>query len=700
LATMMRIAHRLGETRHARFVGREAEYSLFRELLNAETLPLQVLFVYGPGGIGKTTLAHEFMYACREAGVRAVYLDAREIEASPRGFCAALSAAGRCEASHPAPVEACRGPQREVLIVDTYEALAPLDAWLRETLLPQLPESVLVVLSGRNPPSRMWRTDPGWQSLLRPLPLRNLAPHEAQTYLANRLVPAEQRQAVQDFTHGHPLALSLVADAFAQQGEFQFDPDSAPDIVSALVSQFLDTVPSAEHRRALEICALVRATTEPLLARLLDVPDAHDLFEWMRGLSFVETGRFGLVPHDMAREALAANLRWRDADCYVELHRRARAYYGQRVQQTQGFEQQQVLFDYVFLHRDNPLMRPYLDWQENGLSMPDALRPGDEAALREMVLRQEGQESTAWLEYWIERQPECFVVYREPDGKPAGFLAPLSIEALPSDQRDDPAVHAAWRYLDTLAPLRAGERAILFRFWMSRDSYQQVCATQSLIFGRAAQVYLTTPGLAFSFFPTAEPQFWAPMFSHVDLPRLPQADFSVDGRRFGVFGHDWRARPPMAWLTLLGEREVSGAPEPARDVPVSSVVLSEPEFAAAVLDALRQFNRDDLLPRNALLRSRLICERSGPGASDAQRIDALRRQILDAAEGLKLSARDTRLWLALEHTYVHPAASQEQAAELLDLPFSTYRRYLKAAISRVTTLLWQRELGVFEQVAV
>jgi len=47
----------------------------------------------------------------------------------------------------------------------------------------------------------------------------------------------------------------------------------------------------------------------------------------------------------------------------------------------------------------------------------------------------------------------------------------------------------------------------------------------------------------------------------------------------------------------------------------------------------------------------------------------------------------------LYHTCLHPAPTQEQAAELLDLPFSTYRRHLKTAIERVNDVLWQREIG-------
>ena len=58
------MASRLGERpRAARcrwFVGREAERELFRAALRAEDLPVCVLHVHGPGGVGKTALLDEF----------------------------------------------------------------------------------------------------------------------------------------------------------------------------------------------------------------------------------------------------------------------------------------------------------------------------------------------------------------------------------------------------------------------------------------------------------------------------------------------------------------------------------------------------------------------------------------------------------------------------------------------------------------
>ncbi|WP_274522748.1 hypothetical protein [Saccharothrix sp. ALI-22-I] len=42
---------------------------------------------------------------------------------------------------------------------------------------------------------------------------------------------------------------------------------------------------------------------------------------------------------------------------------------------------------------------------------------------------------------------------------------------------------------------------------------------------------------------------------------------------------------------------------------------------------------------------------------------------------------------------MHPAASQEAAAETLGLPLSTYKRHLKRGVDRVVADLWHREMS-------
>jgi hypothetical protein len=690
-----RLADRLSAARQRRFVGRANEQALFRSALAASELPFQVLYVFGPGGVGKTTLLNALEAEGEQAQIPILRVDARNVEPSPDIFLGALRLAlNLSPADPPLPDVLARSP-RSILILDTCENLAPLDGWLREVFLPQLPENTLVVMAGRNPPAPDWQADPGWQTLIRTLPLRNLSPDESRDYLLRRDVPAEQHAAVLGFTYGHPLALSLVADVLDQRPGQSFQPADAPNVVKTLLEQFVQKVPGPAHRAALEACALVRLTTEALLAEMLATPDAHALFEWLRSLSFVEAGQPGLFPHDLAREALVADVRWRNPDWYAQLHKRARAYYTAHLSRTSGLEQQRHLFDLIFLHRDNPVVRPVFEWQASGSLLVEPARPQDEAALVAMTRQHEGEMAGRVAAHWLQRQPRGALILRDADHQPVGWLMMVSLpQASPDDLRADPGAQAASEFLRRHAPLRASESATLFRFWMARDTYQAVSPAQSLIFVSIVRQYLTTPGLAFTLIPCAQPEFWAPVFAYADLHRLTEADFELEGRRYGVYGHDWRQVPPGAWLALLAEREVGLAPASAPAAVEPIIVLSETGFADAVRDALRDFARPDLMRANPLLRSRLVVERAGPGADEARRAGVLLGLLREAAESLsKTSPRDAKLYRALHHTYLQPAPTQEQAAELLDLPFSTFRRHLKAGLTRVTEILWQQEVG-------
>ncbi len=705
MAMSSRLANRLSAARRAVFVGRTDEQNLFVEALAAPELPFFVLYIHGPGGVGKTTLLRVLADLAEQQHIPTAQLDGRNIDASPEGLGEALCAAMQIGPGDSPADSMAAQPGRFVLFIDTYELLAPLDPWLRESFLPDLPENVLVVLAGRTPPANAWQSDSGWRSLLRVVSLRNLSPNESLSLLEKRGVPQDQRPVVLDFTHGHPLALALVADAFAQRSDFVFQPEQTPDIVKTLLEQFVQKAPGPAHRAALEASSLVRVMTETLLAEMLTLPHdpaaanddaSHELFEWLRGLSFIESRPGGLYPHDLARDALAADLRWRNPDWYATLHSRSRAYYTRRINQTGGEAQQRALLDLVFLHRDNPAVRPFYDWQVGGGALSSALQESDVAELVQLTAKHEGEASAKLAEYWFRRFPAGTRLWRDGHEQLAGFLTytPLH-EATEADRAADPAIAAAWQFLQQQAPLRSGESALYFRFWMAADAYQSVSPIQSLIFINIVRHYLITPGLAYTFFAVTDPTFWAMVLGYADLHRLAEADFEVGGRRYGVYGHDWRVRPPLAWLALLAEREVAAQPQtdaPPEPAP-ALVVLSRPSFEAAVQDALRYYTRPDRLAGNPLLRARLVVTDAAPAAGDGQRSERLRQRIQAAAEMLKATSRDEKLYRALDRTYFHPAPTQEAAAEALDLPFSTYRRHLKAGQTEITTILWQWEIG-------
>ena len=696
------LADRLTEARHARFVGRNGELSVFESALSADSLPFFIFHIFGPGGVGKTTLLQEFALLSEQYGARPVYIDARHMDISPDAFIKTLgtSLGHNNGASIPDLLDATS--QRTVILIDTYEVLTPLDGWLRTTFLPQLPDTVLTVLAGRNPPDAAWQGDAGWQDLVRVISLRNLSQEESRAFLNKRGLPTDEQPGILEFTHGHPLALSLVAEVFSQRGQVGFRPEESPDVVKTLMERFVQQVPGPAHRAALEACALVRITTEALLGEMLAMPASgpasegtHALFNWLRELSFIESSAEGIFPHDLARETLATDLRWRNPDWYVELHHRARKYYTDRLSQTSGLAQQRLMLDTVFLHRENAVIRSFFDWQTTGSMIPYTLEESDVPALEKMVAKHEGKESAKLAVHWSGRYPQNVTVWRDVDGLPLGFILSLPLQIMSQeDEKIDPAVKSTLEYLANNAPLRVNEAAMLFRFWMERDNYQSISPVQSLIFLQVAKQYLVTPSLAFTFFPCAEPDFWAAILSYAELTRLPDADFVVDGKRYGIYGHDWRAMNPAAWIARLAEKEVGVKTQAASPPTVEPLIfLSRDDFGNAIKQALQDFARPNGLTGNPLLRSRLVSEAAAAGKGSRERSEILKSRINEAADSLRIHPRDEKLFRALDQTYLHPAPTQEAAAELLDLPFSTYRRHLASGIQRLTEILWRQEVG-------
>ena len=567
LLTSGRIADRLASARRSRFVGREAEIEIFRSALLSDEPTFVVLHVTGAGGVGKTTLLQEFARVADEAGRAVVRIDGRNIEPSAAGILFALSQLLGVEHAHLDAVIQ-RWPAGGVLLVDTYELLASLDDWLRHTLLPQLSARSLVVIAGRDEPATAWRTDVAWAGLTRIHPLRNLVPEESQTYLTRCGVPARHHDEALAFTRGHPLALSLIADVLTRGDRLAASRlDTEPEVVRLLLETFVREVPSREHRLALHICASVWATTEPLLAAVLERPDAHDLFEWLGHLPFVEHGPYGLFPHDLARDVVYMDFRWRDPDAAFRVTERVLSFLYERFERTNGLDRQRVWFDVIYVQRYNPCLRPYYEWAGFGTAYAEAASTRQYVPIIEMVERHEGPASAAIARYWLTRQPEAFRAIRSVGGELIGFVANLCLEpATSEDMAADPAIAQAAGYAERHGPLRPGEQMLYGRFWMDSERHQALTQVFTVVSAICSQSWIA-PNVAWSFVTMADPDLVEPMFTEIHMWRVRDADFEVGGRRYGVFAHDWRVEPAREWLRLKAERasRIDGAAGAAKN---------------------------------------------------------------------------------------------------------------------------------------
>ncbi|MFO7681360.1 MAG: hypothetical protein R6X34_15040 [Chloroflexota bacterium] len=263
-------------------------------------------------------------------------------------------------------------------------------------------------------------------------------------------------------------------------------------------------------------------------------------------------------------------------------------------------------------------------------------------------------------------------------------------QATAEDMAADPAVATAVHYLQTTAPLRPGDIVLYFRNWIDADHYQNSPAIFNMAAMVSLRLFFNTPRLAYSFIAQSNSDYYAGMFDYLRMPLAPHAGFVLDGQSFGVFVHDWRAEPVLEWINIMGERELLDEIVALENLPHAPqpIALSEPEFAEAVRQALKEFRRPDLLAQNPLLRSRCLRDRSDAEPTPAQ-LQALLRE---GAETLTITPKTQKLYRVLWHTFFEPAPTQEAAAELLDLPFSTYRYQLGKAVEQLIGWLWQQEL--------
>jgi hypothetical protein len=420
--------------------------------------------------------------------------------------------------------------------------------------------------------------------------------------------------------------------------------------------------------------------------------EGEEVFSWLRGLSFMEYGAYGLVPHDLARDVIDADLRWRDPVAYRELHLRVRRHVSKRISESVGREHERAVADLIFLHRGNPAAAVLWDWSSLGEVYADALRDGDVAAIVTMVERHEGAESAAIAKHWLQRQPAGFYVLRGRGPEVLGFAAHIALHAAGAeDFARDPAARAAWAHALRHAPPLPGDEVLFARFLMDRDVYQQAPSRALNVETiRSMQEWLGRPRLSWYYIAPADPEAMAPLMGYIHFDRAPDADFEVGARSYGVFARDWRRERGVDWLERMAGRELGDeapAPDPEREVaPV--LALSQPEFADAVRRALRDLHSPGALATNPLARARVVRERE----AEVSAPEALRGLVREALDALRDDPRREKLIRALECTYVRPAPTQEAAAELLNLPFSTYRGHLTRGLEWVVDWLWQREL--------
>jgi hypothetical protein len=654
------LGQRLASRDRREFVGRESDLAFFDSLL-VDDPPASVVLVHGPGGIGKSTLLREVGRRAEAQGRSPRLVDARELAPVPGELEQALDGVD----AEPLPL----------VMFDTYERMTAAGTFLRQRLLPSLPERSLVILAGRGAPEPEWFQG-GWERLTVEYELKPMPDADALKLLRERGVEDEALAAeLCDWSAGSPLALTLAADAAQSGGSW----DSAriedrPELVRGLIRHLANTELDGGNRDVIAVAALARTTTARLLADVLPDVNAVEAEAWLRGLSFAEQSGGGVTLHDIVRKAVRADVRLRDPEREKELRRRIADHLHERALRGE----MRVLTDLADLV-DNKAIRWGFGAEGTVDYRVDDVRPEDFQAARQRLGRRSG--ASDWWEHvepLLSEAPECCVVTRDRADELVGICIFVTPNAAPAAAERDPVlapwlVHAREHFPDG--------NAILWR-----DSLDLSSGEEGDISSRVLAVQNTAAimrsGLVnprISYLPIDPNNVAAVQFAlNIGAQHVPELDATIGGRP-----HECHLLDHGPGGIIGGQRNTVywelGLPTPEPDKRPSGVA---PSVTHASVKALaRHLDRPLELAASPLAR----------GGSPEERAESVRELFREAVDGaFGESADEQFLRTIAERGCLTRAVGHEALADELNVSRATYFRRLRQASERLADFIVAR----------
>jgi hypothetical protein len=656
------LGHRLAARDRQGFVGRASELAFFDSLL-VEDPPANVVLVHGPGGIGKSTLLREVARRAEARGRSPRLVDARALAPVPGELEQALDG-----------VDADTLP---LVMFDTWERMAAAGAYLRQRLLPSLPERSLVILAGRAAPEPEWFQG-GWERVTVEYELRPLGSDDARALLEERGIEDEELKAeLTAWSSGSPLALTLAADAVQAGGGWNPQRiEDRPELVRALIRHLARTELDGGNLDVMAVAALARATTPAMLSEVLPDVDADAAEEWLRSRSFAERTSIGVTLHDIVRKAVRADLKLREPERERDLRRRIADHLHARALDGET----RLITDLAELV-DNPAIRWGFGAEGTVEFRVDDVRPEDlEAAAARVNLRPGGPAWWKAARPIVEDAPECVVLARDREDNLAGLCIFVTPRTAPAVADRDPML-SGW-----LAHARANYpdgNVILWRdsLDLSTDHKGDIGSRVLAILNTAAILRSGLVNPQTSYLPIDPDNDAAVAFSRgVNAKHVPELDVMFGDKKqechvldHGPGGMLGAQRATVYWELGLRPPVDEERPAPA---PVASVTRESVKALARRLDRPLELAASPL----------------AHGDSPEERAESVRALFREAvANAFGESADEQLLRRIAERGFLTRDTSHEALADELNVSRATYFRRLRQAADRLADFVLARE---------
>lgn len=208
------------------------------------------------------------------------------------------------------------------LFFDTYERTSEyLDEWLRgllEERFGDVPSNLLILIAGQHELDRnCWAP---YEELIARLPLEPFSENEALDYLSRKgIVDDKLVQIILNLSGRLPLLVATLASESPGNSTELGDPSGTA------VERFLKWVADAKRRQVAMEAALPRQLNRDVLAVIVGEQDADTLFNWLKGMPFVDSKRLNY--HSVVRSQMLRHIRRESPQHWADLHAKFAGYY-------------------------------------------------------------------------------------------------------------------------------------------------------------------------------------------------------------------------------------------------------------------------------------------------------------------------------------------------------------------------------------
>lgn len=684
-AASMQISNLLSNMENRWFVGREKELNAIAEVSITDP-SWRLLHLYGPTGIGKTTLLKRFQTIQSDSTI--IFLSGLEGYDTKEKFLADLfeevqklkpDAAINFSLNEQYLAnklnELAKEAEKIVLLLDSFELWSPIHKWFREKWIPLLSIQIRIVTSSRFQLPADWLRTPGWFGLIKTIEIGSLKKQTVQQYLDLRGIhDNDSRYYIEYYSKGVPLALRIICDIVELNGgTFREENEDFRHFLYSLSQQLLSASNEIiNHQEILTIASLFWWFDYDLLNSVCDESITTSQFHQFCQLPYIELSENDCWRvNDAIRQWLNTDLSVRNPEKYEFLLKKATLALTKKLETMPAERKLPYVFNTLHVNQNGYIKR-FGFGASNRQFTPCPINESEIPILMDMFrnfvvslkpfLPDKWHQDKYFHEVWTSA-PYSFIGFRFEE-RLVGFL--------------------------TFVPLNKDTR----KLFLKNPVYQEYIRKSK----HQEKEYLIW---VISSDPQYDPDVTAfilrYIFSNLAEDTLinvvsPFPDLSNIFKSLGFKTIDWYQKKytnetPMTFLQLdLRNRDLSMAITQSLKAPKQIQINGIIEMTALLKKFFVTFHKSE---SEEIIQAVFS---SFPYLTNETDSGGFRKYLIKVIERMDQGSEEEQLYATIiKLAYIKKTANHELIADRLNLSLSTYYRYLKRSIEKVAYLLLENQ---------